>query len=456
MDLHDLTAVEQAAAIRRREVSARELTEHYLARAEADPVGAFVTLTPDLARAQADAADARFAVGEPPRSALDGVVVPIKDLNQVQGVRCHFGSAVIDVVSPVDDTMVAVLRAGGTVMLGKTSAPEFGLPAYTEPEVGEWARTPWDLNRSAGGSSGGAAAAVAAGLAPVAQGSDGGGSIRIPASACGLVGVKTSRGLVPSGPMPEGLGRLAVDGPIARTVADAAALLDAMTQGASGATAAVAEDPGSLLVGRYCTPVIADARVHAECRAAYEAATALLESLGHRVVEIDVPFPLERVAHFERVWAAGAASIPISPDREAALRPLTRWLRSIGRAMSFEEVMAEVDLMAATGRAMVAATAHLDAVLTPTLADLPSLVGSLRDDDDPAADFEAQKHFTPFTSPYNISGQPAVSLPLHWTADGLPVGVQLVGQPMGEAALLRLAAQIERARPWAHRHPEVW
>jgi amidase len=456
MDLHDLTAVEQAAAIRRREVSARELTEHYLVRAQADPVGAYVTLVPELARAQADAADARFAAGEAPRSPLDGVVVPIKDLNQVEGVRCRFGSSVIDVISPVDDTMVAVLRAGGTVMLGKTSAPEFGLPAYTEPEVGEWARTPWDLNRSAGGSSGGAAAAVAAGLAPVAQGSDGGGSIRIPASACGLVGVKTSRGLVPSGPMPEGLGRLAVDGPIARTVADAAALLDAMTAGTAGAVAAIAEEPGPLLVGRYCTPVIADARVHPECLAAYEDATLLLEALGHRVVEIDVPFPLERVAHFERVWAAGAASIPIAPNREADLRPLTRWLRDIGRRMTFEEVMAEVDLMAATGREMVAATAHLDVILTPTLADLPALVGGLRDDDDPAADFEAQKHFTPFTSPYNISGQPAVSLPLHWTAEGLPVGVQLVGRPMGEAAVLRLAAQIERARPWAHRHPEVW
>lgn len=456
MELHDLTALEQADAIRRREISARELALHYLGRAESDHVGAYVTLTPDLALAQADAADARFAAGDDPRSPLDGVVVPIKDLNQVAGVRCRFGSAVVDVVSPIDDTMVAVLRTAGTVMLGKTSAPEFGLPAYTEPEVGAWARTPWDLSRSAGGSSGGAAAAVAAGLAPVAQGSDGGGSIRIPASSCGLVGLKTSRGLVPSGPMPEGLGRLAVDGPIARTVADAAALLDAMTEGASGALAAVSEDPDALLIGRYSTPVIADAHVHPECLAAYEDATALLVSLGHRVVEIDVPFPLDRVAHFERVWAAGAASIPIPPEREAGLRPLTRWLREIGRGMSFEEVMAEVDLMAATGRAMVAATAHLDAILTPTLADLPAVVGSLRDDDDPGADFEAQKHFTPFTSPYNISGQPAVSLPLHWTAAGLPVGVQLVGQLMGEAALLRLAAQIERARPWAHRHPEDW
>lgn len=456
MELHDLTALEQADAIRRRETSARELALHYLARAERDRVGAYVTLTPELALAQADAADARFAAGEEPRSPLDGVAVPIKDLNQVAGVRCRFGSAVVDVISPIDDTMVAVLRAAGTVMLGKTSAPEFGLPAYTEPDVGAWARTPWDLERSAGGSSGGAAAAVAAGLAPIAQGSDGGGSIRIPASSCGLVGLKTSRGLVASGPMPEGLGRLAVDGPIARTVTDTAALLDAMTEGVVGALAALAEEPGPLVVGRYSTPVIADAQVHPECLAAYEDATAVLEALGHRVVEIDVPFPLARVAHFERVWAAGAASIPIPPEWESGLRPLTRWLREMGRSMSFEEVMAEVDLMAATGREMVATTAHLDAILTPTLADLPAPVGSLRDDDDPGADFEAQKHFTPFTSPYNISGQPAVSLPLHWTSDGLPVGVQLVGRPMGEATLLQLAAQIERARPWAHRHPEVW
>jgi amidase len=160
--------------------------------------------------------------------------------------------------------------------------------------------------------------------------------------------------------------------------------------------------------------------------------------------------------HFERVWAALAAAIPIPPERESELRPLTRWLRGIGRGLSLDEVTAAVDLMAGYGRAALDATSHLDIILTPTLADLPALIGSLRDDEDPVADFLAQKRFTPFTSPYNITGQPAVSLPLHWTKDGLPVGVQLVGQPMAEATVLRLAAQLERARPWVDRHPEVW
>ena len=462
MDVHDLTAVEQARAIRQRETTSVELTEHYLRRSRAlsAAVGAFVTITDDLAMDQARAADRRVAEVDDVESlpVLHGVVVPVKDLNQVKGVRCRLGSVVVDVISPIDDDMVVLLREGGTIMTGKTSTPEFGLPCYTESEVGPWASTPWDVSRSAGGSSGGAAAAVAAGLAPVAQGSDGGGSIRIPASVCGLVGLKTSRGLVPSGPLPESYGRLGVDGPLARTVADAAALLDTMT-GRGHVDSYLRDlevDSAPMVVGRYRQPVITDTPVHHECVAAYEHTSVLLEALGHRVIDIDVPFPLTAVPHFERVWAALAASIPIPPEREDELRPLTRWLRGIGQAMTLEEIMAEVDLMAEYGRSALEATAHLDVILTPTLADLPAKHGTLRNDDDPAADFLAQKRFTPFTSPYNITGQPAISLPLHWTKDGLPVGVQLVGRPMTEASLLRLAAQVERARPWAHRHPEVW
>jgi amidase len=462
MDLHDLTAVEQARAIRRGETSSVELTEHYLRRSHdlTATVGAFVTITDDLALEQARAADRQVAESADPQTlpVLHGVVVPVKDLNEVKGVRCRFGSVVTDVISPLDDDMVLLLREGGTIMTGKTSTPEFGLPCYTEPDVADWSRTPWDLERSAGGSSGGAAAAVASGLAPVAQGSDGGGSIRIPASVCGLVGLKASRGLVPSGPNPESQGRLEVNGPLARTVTDVAALLDVMTgRGpADSYLRNLESDPEPLLIGRYRQPVIADTTVHPDCILAYEQTSMLLESLGHHVVDIDVPFPLSAVVHFERVWAALAAAIPIPPERESELRPLTRWLRGIGRGLSLDEVTAAVDLMAGYGRAALDATSHLDIILTPTLADLPALIGSLRDDEDPVADFLAQKRFTPFTSPYNITGQPAVSLPLHWTKDGLPVGVQLVGQPMAEATVLRLAAQLERARPWVDRHPEVW
>ncbi len=459
MELHDLSALEQALAIRHREVSSVELAEHYLRRSHElnDTVGAFVILTDDLAMAQARAADRAVAEADDPERlpVLHGVVVPVKDLNQVAGVPIRFGSSVIDMVAGVDDDVVVRLREGGTVMTGKTSTPEFGLPAYTEPDVGRWARTPWDLERSAGGSSGGAAAAVAAGLAPVAQGSDGGGSIRIPASVCGLVGLKPSRGLVSNGPMPESIGRLGVQGALARTVADAAALLDVMT-GRDEFRASTDRDPRTLLVGRYASPVIADTVVHHACIAAFESATRLLESLGHRVIDVDVPMPLSAVPHFEAVWASLAAGIPVDPRREADLRPLTRWLRERGRALSLEESGAAAEFMAGHADRALAETAHVDIILTPTLADLPSPIGALRDDADPAADFEAQKRFTPFTSPYNMTGQPAVSLPLHWANDGLPIGVQLVGRPMRETTLLSLAAQLERAQPWAHRHPEVW
>jgi amidase len=462
MELHDLTAVEQARAIRSGEISSLELTEHYLARTARlnDVVGAFVTVTEDLARRQAADADRRVRDGVAGLSGLHGVVVPVKDLHLYQGVRVRFGSHLMDMVAPVDEFVAERLRNAGTVMTGKTTTPEFGLPAYTEPEpeAGPWARTPWDLTRSAGGSSGGAAAAVAAGLAPVAHGSDGGGSIRIPASACGLVGLKTSRGLLPNGPQPEGPGRLGVQGPLARTVADAAALLDVMAATApdNSYLAGLQVEPGSLLIGRYATPVIASTQVHREALAAYELASVLLESLGHRLVDLDVPVPLEAVPHFELVWAGGAATIPLEPDQEDQVRPLTRWLRERGKALTAEDLDDAVRYMQKHARAALESSAHVDLILTPTLADLPALIGSLRNDADPAADFEAQKRFTPFTAPYNMTGQPAISLPVHWTQDGLPVGIQLVGRPMDEALVLRVAAQIERAHPWAQRHPEVW
>jgi amidase len=470
MALHDLTALEQAAAIRRRDVSSVELTTHYLERTRrlADVVGAFALVSDELALRQAERADALVSSVEDPSwlPVLHGVVVPVKDLNRVAGVRTRFGSRAVDVVPQADDDIVVALRTGGTVMTGKSTTPEFGLPAYTEPDIGPYARSPWDLDRGAGGSSGGAAAAVAAGLAPVAHGSDGGGSIRIPASSCGLVGVKPSRGLVPNGPLAEHPSGLGVHGALARTVADAAALLGVLAGRDRAYVEAVFDGPpglaaepravGPLVVGRYREPVITAVEVHPEAVDAYESATEILESLGHRVVELDVPMPRHAVPHFEDVWASMAASIPLSEEQESMVRPLTRWLRERGRSLTPEQVQVALDEMARYGVVAVEAAAHVDVILTPTLADLPAPIGAIRDDQDPAADFEAQKRFTPFTSPYNITGQPAVSLPLHWTSAGLPVGVQLVGRTMREVTLLGLAAHLERARPWAHRHPEVW
>src|SRR5215469_3010592 len=235
--IHDMSALELATAIRDGRLSPVEITDHYLDRVDRlnAQTGAFYTVTGELAREQAATAEklateSRRAGDEASLPALLGVPIPIKDLNMVAGVRMTLGSAVFaDNVASEDDYVVAELRKAGIVITGKTATPEFGLPCYTETKIGPAARTPWDLSRSAGGSSGGAGAAVAAGLAPAAQGSDGGGSIRIPSSVCGLFGIKPTRGRISRGPLWPDLAGLSVDGPLARTVADAALLLDAMT-----------------------------------------------------------------------------------------------------------------------------------------------------------------------------------------------------------------------------------
>lgn len=471
MALHDLTALEQAAAIRTGELRAIELAEHYLRRSEDlnQTVGAFISLLPEQALAQAAVADAAVRRGAQDLSPLHGVVAPIKDLNQMAGVRMRAGSAVLDLVPDFDDDSVALLRAAGMVCTGTTNTPEFGLPCYTENLIAPPARTPWDLARSAGGSSGGAAAAVATGLAPLALGSDGGGSIRIPASATGLVGIKPSRGRISNGPFGDAVGELVVPGPLGRTVADAAAMLDVLSgsppgdpypaahrSGAGSFLAAARADPGRLRIGRYCEPVIAETPLDAAVLAAYEEASQLLVELGHDIVEVSRPFAPEVVPQFEAVWSVLALLSPVPAGQESALMPLTRWLRARGAAVSGLQLAAAVSTMRMLSRSAIAATAHVDLVLCPTLAMLPSVIGALRNDADPAADFEAQKRFTPFTSPYNISGQPSISVPLHWTTDDLPVGVQIVGRPDGESTMISVAAQLERARPWMQRRHALW
>lgn len=466
--LHDLTALEQATAVRRRETSAVELVTHHLARVErlSGELGAFVTVTADQALAQARAADALVATGGdlPP---LLGVPTAIKDLNATKGVRTTFGSALhAEEVPDYDDHVVTLLRSAGTISLGKTNTPEFGLPCYTEPEVAPPARTPWDLSRSAGGSSGGAGAAVAAGLVPFAQGSDGGGSVRIPSSVCGLFGIKPTRGRVSNGPLGNDVTGLSGCGPLARTVADAAALLDAMAVPQPGDPhwapppaetylAQVGRDPGRLRIGRYVDNILS-APVHPECRQAWEDASTLLAELGHDVVDIPVPDLGDLYVSFVVLWTVGAAAIAVPEGREEELRPLTRWLRACGRDVTGPQFLTAAGALQTAARAYLADTVGFDAVLTPSLAQLPALIGSLRDDANPAADFAAQAAFTPYTSLYNMTGQPAVSVPLHRTGDGLPVGVQLVGRTADEATLVRLSAQLEAARPWADVHPACW
>jgi amidase len=472
--IHDLTVIEQAAAIRTGEMSSAEITDHYLDRIDrlGDQVGAFYTVTHELAREQAAAADKAAAASRqgggdlPP---LTGVPIPIKDLNQVAGVRFTLGSTIFaDNVATEDDYVVEHLRSAGIVITGKTATPEFGLPCYTETRIGPPARTPWDLSRSAGGSSGGAAAAVSSGLAPAAQGSDGGGSIRIPASVCGLFGIKPTRGRISQGPLMPDLTGLSIDGPLARTVADAALLLDAMTGNHPGDMYALpalrpgesfaryaTREPGRLRIARSLKTLVDGAEVHPDCVAAYEDASTLLVALGHEVEDYDPPFPVEAVPSFLALWFAMATLAPIAPEQESQLLPLTRYLRGKGLELSAAELFFHQAVLQGSVRVALRALTGYDAILTPTVALPPRPVGWF-DEVEPAENFIRQTQFTPWTALYNLSGQPAVSVPLYWTADGLPIGVMLAGQMGAEGTLIALSAQLEAARPWQDRHPPIW
>ncbi|MDK1475704.1 amidase [Streptomyces sp. 549] len=477
-ELHDLSATEQAREVREGRLSPVDLTEHYLSRMDTldGELGAFLTPTPELARKQAAEAESEAAAARREGRALPplfGVPVPVKDLNMVAGVRCTFGSrAYADHVPDVDDHLVTRLRAGGTIMTGKTNTPEFGLPCYTENAVGPPARTPWDTSRSAGGSSGGAAAAVAAGLAPVAHASDGGGSIRIPASVCGLFGIKPSRGRVSGGPVLHDISGLSTSGPLARTVADAATLLDVLAgpmpgdpYGAPslppGETFAgyAGREPGRLRVVAVADPPVPGAELHPDCRAALDGSVALLRELGHEVDEVALPADEALMDSFTAVWAVMANAHPVAEQDEELLMPLTRHLRELGRQVSGVALQQALYAFRALGQmvadALLAEGAY-DLVLSPTLARPPAPVGGLRNDADPAAEFAALAHFTPFTPLFNATGQPAVNVPLHWNAQGLPIGVMLAGRYGEDATLVSLSAQLEAARPWAHRRPPMW
>ncbi len=466
--------IELAAAIRAGELSPVAVTDHYLRRTQElnDQVGAFFTITAELAADQALAAEKAVTNAEDKKAALPpltGVPIPIKDLNMVAGVRQTMGSRAFDANVPdTDDYVVAAIKRAGAVITGKTACPEFGLPCYTETEVGPPARTPWDLSRSAGGSSGGAAAAVASGLAPAAQGSDGGGSIRIPSSVCGLFGIKPSRGRISEGPLMPDLAGLGVNGPIARTVADAALLLDVMSGNFAGDMYTqpplpagesflgyASLPPGRLRIGRTIQPPVEGAEVHPDCVAAYEDASALLASLGHEVEDVAMPFGPDVVPFFEILWYAYATLAPLAPGQEEMLRPLTRYLRGRGQAAGAAELIFAQAYLQAVTRAALATLNAYDAILSPTLALPPRPVGWF-EEVEPAENFERQKRFTPFTALYNVSGQPAVNVPLHWNADGLPIGIMLAGRMGDEATLISLSAQLEQARPWKDKHPPLW
>jgi amidase len=466
-EIHELSALAQAAAVANGEVSPAELVEHYLARIEtyADGLGAFVTVTADAARAEASAALPRPESASP----LYGVPTAIKDNTTTVGVRTTFGSkAYADFVPDVDAYCAALLRGAGTISLGKTNTPEFGLSAYTDNDVIGPAVTPWDRTRNAGGSSGGAAAAVAAGLVPVAHGNDGGGSARIPASACGVFGLKPARGRVSPGPAGVDLFGLGVQGALARHVADAAAYLDVMAVPMVGDANwapplppgetflnASRRDPGRLRIARYSDAGLPDVVTDPACAAAWEHASEILAGLGHDVVDVANPFPAEVAGIFDLMWASQSLLFPVPPQAEPVLRPVSRHWRERGRMTSAEELVGALGRLQLIARRVVESFAPYDAILTPTLALPPQTSAWFAADGDVLVELARQVSFAPFAATGNLTGMPAASLPLHWTDDDLPIGVMLTGRPAGEAALLSLCAQIEAAHPWSHRWPPL-
>ncbi|GAB2462353.1 amidase [Conyzicola lurida] len=469
-ELHHLTAQEQADWLRRGDVSPTELTEHYLARIERlnPSLGAFTTVTAEAARARA----AQVEAGVPRAVALWGLPLGDKDLNARAGVRTTYGSRLFEHYVPEEsDEIVRVLDSAGGISLGKTNAPEFGMPSYTESLVAPPARNPYDLDLGAGGSSGGAAVAVAAGLLPVAPGSDGGGSIRIPAAATGLVGLKPSRGRVPSHAGFASLGGLVAPGPIARTVADAAMLLDAMVEGGDYqyATRAPSWDGGALLnaavrgEGRFEIGVMTtspwdsayEISLSDEARAALAVAVDELAVLGHGIEELALEPDDTYGPAFRTIWQAGAANIPADGEQLELLEPLTRWLVDRGRGLGARELGQALSTLTAFERSVIRQFSRVDAVMTPSLALTPRPVGWYSADD-PELNFAQQVQYTPYTSFANVSGLPAITLPVAVTETGLPMGVQLIGRPGGEHTLLAIGAQLERRFAWQRRHPPQW
>jgi amidase len=463
-------AGELARLVRSGELSSRELVEESLQRIEAlqPELGAFVHIDAEGALAAAD------AVGRDDPRPFAGVPIAIKDTAAVAGMPYTMGSDMFgDYVPQHDAFVVRRLRDAGFVLVGKTNMPEFGILPVSEPRRFGPARNPWDTERTPGGSSGGAAAAVAAGMVPIAHGSDGGGSIRIPAACCGLVGLKAARGRISRGPE-QADDFLVQDGVLTRTVAETAELLDVLAGYETGdatwapppaepfATAA-AREPGRLRIG-VSTRAPIDAELDPICERGVRDAAEQLASLGHEVEEFEAPWKGDDVlrtftAVFGTPVAAAAFYGGLVTGREPSaelLEPLswTFW-EGLQERSAVDYYLARTQL-GAFSRQIIAVWDDYDVVLLPSLAQRPVRIGELDAcSDEPWDDFRRSGEFTPYTALFNTSGQPAISLPLYHGDDGLPVGVQLAGRPADEGTLLSLSAQLEAASPWAERRPAL-
>ena len=470
-ELAQLDATAQADLVRRRDVTPLDLVDAAIARIErVNPtVNAVITFLYDRARAAAARVpgDAPFA----------GVPFLLKDLlASYGGVPMSAGCAVLrDYVPPHDSELVARYKRAGLIILGKTNTPEFGIPPTTEPRAFGATRNPWDVSRTPGGSSGGSAAAVAAGMVPVAHGNDGGGSIRIPSSCCGLFGLKPTRGRNPLGPdYGDIMSGLVAEHVLTRSVRDSAALLDA-TAGpdvgdpywapppARPFRAEVGTAPGRLRIA-FSVHAASGVPVHADCVSAVEDAAALCAALGHDVEDAAPAFDNVALTRaFVSIYAAEAAQNLATiervtgwkPTRES-FEPLTWALHEMGASLSAADYLTAVQDLQGLARVVARFFVDHDVWLTPVLAEPPLPLGALdAPPGNPLGGFFRAAEWCPFTPLCNATGQPAMSVPLFWNVAGLPIGSHFVGRFGDEATLFRLAAQLEAARPWAGRRPPV-
>jgi amidase len=470
-DVTWLDATAQADLVRRGEVSATELVEAAIGRIEAvNPrLDAVIRTRFDKARAE--------AAGDLPDGPFRGVPILFKDLGcPVAGEVTAFGVGPMrDLAWPVTSYLAEEFLAAGFVVLGRTNVPEMGTTVTTEARSFPAARNPWDPGHSAGGSSGGSAAAVASGMVPLAHGNDGGGSLRIPASECGLVGLKPTRGRVSQGPLVgEAWAGGTIDGALTRTVRDAAGVLDVISARQPGEpyyapplrrplSQEVSADPGRLRVGVLDRPGAAGYLDDPQCRAAVATAARLLESLGHHVEQSGpaAMFEQEFVQHFTTIIAADTEAtfqafemLLGRPIGEAEIEPRNVGYRRAGVAMDAVTYLQSRAWIGTWARRMAEWWNDHDLLLTPTLGAPPPELGWFTAQG-PQDEGGRVVSFIPYTAQFNMTGQPAVSLPVHWTPGGLPVGVQLVAAYGREDLLVRVASQIEQAAPWAQRRPQV-